>query len=315
MWSDDFTYHTCFTFNWDEHKPNYGTELYVPSRNMFQTADKDPPWARQVHWLYLTQVAARLVQSNRDTFGRLNQPFYQVIAMEWNHLFKKKASVPFFLLSTVYIARNAYVFRLQDTMTNTPQEFAPVLSMGAYMPIPQLDSDDNVQYTTKSIWNNHPSACACTFFCLIYQLLLQVFCAPIPMSTTTTVMTVECRPLAMMIRAWTGHTASVQKSGPRTAKRQRTGPDWTDLGLVHGPGPIPVLDGSVLVLKVFDVLKDWSWTGPDQPFYPFDTTARSIVHHNWLGRCTAVRSPLRLKGENKMNKLRTIDSIDRKSVV
>ena len=187
-------------FDQDEHKPNYGTELYAPSRNMFQTVDKDPLWACQVHWLYLMQVVARLVQLNRDMFGRLNQPFYQVIAMEWNCVFNKKASVPFFLSLTVYIARHAYIFRLQDTMTNTLQKFAPVSSMGAYMPIPQLDSDDHVQWTTKSIWNNHPSACACTFFCLIYQLLLQVFCAPIPMSTTTTATTAECRPLAMMIQ-------------------------------------------------------------------------------------------------------------------
>lgn len=135
--------------------------------------------------------------------------------MKRNHVFNKKASVPFFLSSTVYIAHHAYVFRLQDTMTNTPQEFVPVSSMGAYMPISQLDSNDDIQYTTKSIWNNHPSAHTCTFFCLIYQLLLQVFCAPIPTTTTTTATTAECRPLAMMIWAWMGHTAIAVKQWHR----------------------------------------------------------------------------------------------------
>ena len=43
---------------------------------------------------------------------------------------------------------------------------------------------------------------------------------------------------------------SVRRSSPRTAKRPRTGPDWTDLGLDRSPGSTLVLSGPVLVLKV-----------------------------------------------------------------
>ncbi|KIM55610.1 hypothetical protein SCLCIDRAFT_1221015 [Scleroderma citrinum Foug A] len=41
MWSNDFNYHSCLTSNWDNSNSNYGTELYAPSRNMFQAADKE----------------------------------------------------------------------------------------------------------------------------------------------------------------------------------------------------------------------------------------------------------------------------------
>ena len=55
------------------------------------------------------------------------------------------------------------------------------------------------------------------------------------------------------------HAHSVRRSSPRTAKRPRTGPDWTDLGLDRSPGPTLVLSGPVLVLKVLWDVKDQSW--------------------------------------------------------
>ena len=51
---------------------------------------------------------------------------------------------------------------------------------------------------------------------------------------------------------------SVRRSSPRTAKRPRTRPDWTDLGLDRSPGPTLVLSGPVLVLKVLWDVKDQS---------------------------------------------------------
>ena len=41
MWSNDFNYHSCLMSDWDNSNSNYGTELYAPSRNMFQAADKE----------------------------------------------------------------------------------------------------------------------------------------------------------------------------------------------------------------------------------------------------------------------------------
>ncbi|KIM50270.1 hypothetical protein SCLCIDRAFT_34456 [Scleroderma citrinum Foug A] len=41
MWSDNFDYHSCLTSDWDDSNSNYGTESYVPSRNMFRAADKE----------------------------------------------------------------------------------------------------------------------------------------------------------------------------------------------------------------------------------------------------------------------------------
>ena len=57
---------------------------------------------------------------------------------------------------------------------------------------------------------------------------------------------------------------SVRRSSPRTAKRPRTGPDWTDLGPDCSPGPTLVLSGPVLVLKILWDVKDQSWTSPDR---------------------------------------------------
>ena len=57
---------------------------------------------------------------------------------------------------------------------------------------------------------------------------------------------------------------SVRRSSPRTAKRPRTGPDRTDLGLDCSPGPTLVLSGPVLVLKILWDVKDQSWTSPDR---------------------------------------------------
>ena len=58
--------------------------------------------------------------------------------------------------------------------------------------------------------------------------------------------------------------ARVRRSSPRTAKRPRTGLDWTDLGPVLGPGPASVLNGPVLVLNFSKKV----WTSLDQSFTP-----------------------------------------------
>ena len=54
------------------------------------------------------------------------------------------------------------------------------------------------------------------------------------------------------------HLISVRRSSPRTAKRPRTGLDWTDLGPDCSPGPTLVLSGPVLVLKILWDVKDRS---------------------------------------------------------
>ena len=41
MWSNDFDYHSHLTSDRDDSNSNYGTKSYAPSRNMFQTADKE----------------------------------------------------------------------------------------------------------------------------------------------------------------------------------------------------------------------------------------------------------------------------------
>ena len=53
-------------------------------------------------------------------------------------------------------------------------------------------------------------------------------------------------------------SASVRRSSPRTAKRPRTGLDWTDLEPDCSPGPTLVLSGPVLVLKILWDVKDRS---------------------------------------------------------
>ena len=58
---------------------------------------------------------------------------------------------------------------------------------------------------------------------------------------------------------------SVRRSSPRTAKRPRTRPDWTDLGLDRSPGPASVLNGPVLVLNFSGKLR----TSPGPVLCPY----------------------------------------------
>ena len=67
-----------------------------------------------------------------------------------------------------------------------------------------------------------------------------------------------------LLDEWHQCVVSVRRSSPRTAKRPRTGLDWTDLGPDCSPGPTLVLSGPVLVLKILWDVKDWSWTSPDR---------------------------------------------------
>ena len=89
--SDNFDNQSQLTSNWEEANFNYGSESYVPSRNMFQNVNKKGLMAKEALWVQLSMANMRDPNAQYHDFhvitnqSRPDWYFESMTIMHWNN--------------------------------------------------------------------------------------------------------------------------------------------------------------------------------------------------------------------------------------